>query len=114
MPHRPPLAGRREASRPSWHHERKSRHERGYGVAWDKLREQVMRRDLRLCQPCLRKDRVTAAHAVDHIKPKAKGGTDELTNLEAICRPCHLDKTLRDAGRRVKRPIGVDGYPIDD
>jgi 5-methylcytosine-specific restriction protein A len=55
---------------------------------------------------------VTPAHAVDHITPKAKGGTDDLHNLQAICRACHLDKTLRDNGRRVKRRIGVDGWPI--
>jgi 5-methylcytosine-specific restriction protein A len=114
MPHKPPVAGYKSAPRQVWQHKRTSRHARGYGTAWEHLRKEVMQRDKGLCQPCLRKNRVTAAAAVDHIKPKAKGGTDDLTNLEAICRPCHLDKTLRDAGRRVKRRIGVDGYPIDD
>jgi 5-methylcytosine-specific restriction protein A len=73
-----------------------------------------MRRDLALCQPCLKEGRTTAAHAVDHIKPKAKGGTDDLGNLQAICRSCHFDKTLRDQGRRRKRRIGIDGWAIDD
>jgi 5-methylcytosine-specific restriction protein A len=114
MPHKPPIAGYRSAPRQVWQHKRTSRHARGYGTSWDKLREEVMRRDHRLCQPCLRKNRVTAAHAVDHIKPKAKGGADELTNLQAICRACHLSKTLEDCGRRVRRRIGVDGYPIND
>jgi 5-methylcytosine-specific restriction protein A len=113
MPERPPIVSQR-APRKAWQHERKSRHERGYGMTWERLREQVMRRDMRLCQPCLRKNRVTPAHAVDHIIPKAKGGTDDLDNLQAICRSCHLDKTMRDNGRRAKRRIGVDGYPVDD
>ena len=55
-----------------------------------------MQRDKRLCQPCLAKGKVTAAYAVDHVQPKANGGTDKLTNLQAICRSCHATKTLAD------------------
>lgn len=98
----------------AWKHTRESRHARGYGTAWDRIRKEVMQRDQRLCQPCLKNNRATAAHAVDHIIPKAKGGTDDLSNLQAICRACHLDKSLRDQGRRRKRPIGLDGWPIND
>lgn len=97
----------------TWQHKRSSRHERGYGSAWDRLRKEVMARDMRLCQPCLKDDRVTAAHAVDHIKSKASGGTDDLDNLQAICRSCHLDKTMRDCGRRRKPSIGADGWPME-
>lgn len=89
-----------------------SRHERGYGREWTRLRQQVMTRDKRLCQPCLRNDRVTPATEVDHVKPKAKGGTDDMSNLQAICSPCHTEKGLRDEGKRVKATIGVDGWPI--
>lgn len=101
-------------TRAAWDHAGKSRQARGYGAAWDRLRKEVMKRDKGLCQACLRYDRVTAAHAVDHIHPKAKGGSDDLANLEAICRPCHIDKTMRDNGRRtkLKRPIGQDGWPL--
>lgn len=88
-----------------------SRHARGYGTAWDKLRVFVLRRDVGLCQPCLRNNRTALANAVDHIVPKAKGGTDDMENLEAICGPCHHDKTLRDEGKRVKAKTGLDGWP---
>ncbi len=88
-----------------------SRHERGYGTAWDKLRKLVLQRDKHLCQPCQRARRVTPATQVDHITPKAKGGTDELTNLQSICAPCHEAKTLEDEGKRPKVEIGVDGWP---
>ena len=101
-------------TRPAWDHTRQSRHARGYGSQWDKLRAEVMTRDMRLCQPCLKDDRVTAAHAVDHITPKAKGGTDDLANLQAICRRCHLDKTLRDNGKRKRVTIDVTGWPVED
>src|SRR5690349_4431915 len=101
--------------REAWDHAGRSRHERGYGTAWEKLRLVVLERDQRLCQPCLKQDRVSPAHAVDHIKPKAQGGTDDLDNLQSICRTCHQDKTLNDQGRqsRPKLHIAADGWPID-
>lgn len=72
---------------------RGSRHERGYGTAWDKLRKVVLQRDRGLCQPCLQAGRVTVATHVDHVVPKSQGGTDDESNLRAICRPCHQAKT---------------------
>jgi 5-methylcytosine-specific restriction protein A len=61
----------------------------------------------------LQEGRVKAANAVDHIKPKAKGGTDDLANLQGICRACHLNKSLTDQGYRRKRAIGLDGWPVE-
>lgn len=71
--------------------------QRGYGAFWRRLRAQVLDRDQGLCQPCLKAGRVTAAREVDHIKAKARGGTDELANLQAICLPCHRAKTARES-----------------
>src|SRR5262245_23908439 len=76
---------------------RGSRQARGYGAAWTRLRATVMRRDGYLCQPCRRVERLTPADEVDHVVPKAQGGSDDLTNLEAICTPCHKAKTQREA-----------------
>jgi len=51
----------------------------------------VLRRDP-LCRAC--------GHAisteVDHIVPKARGGTDEESNLQGLCSACHAAKTARD------------------
>ena len=92
-----------------------SRHERGYGAAWVKTRALVLSRDMHLCQPCLVKGRPTPADQVDHITSKAKGGSDDLENLQAICHDCHKAKTADEAaeaqGRRVKQRIGIDGWP---
>lgn len=33
------------------------------------------------------------AFEVDHIKPRAKGGTDDLENLQALCTACHAVRT---------------------
>ncbi|AAL40344.1 putative bacteriophage protein gp82 [Burkholderia pseudomallei] len=75
---------------------RGNRHARGYGTAWDKIRQRILRRDSGLCQPCLQAGRVTVATAVDHVISKARGGTDHDENLQAICRDCHAAKTARE------------------
>lgn len=90
---------------------RTSRHERGYGTAWDKIRIIVLRRDKGLCQECLHHNRTELATQVDHKTPKAKGGTDELDNLQALCGSCHEAKTAADNGRRARQTIGPDGWP---
>lgn len=95
-----------------------SRHERGYGTEWVKARARVLKRDMHLCQPCRQAGRLTEAKAVDHIKPKAKGGTDDDDNLQAICTDCHADKTTREAaeaqGRTYRKRVRFDakGFPI--
>ena len=71
-----------------------------------------MLRDSGLCQLCAAAGRVQLAHEVDHITPKAKGGTDEEGNLQALCSPCHQRKTIEETGRKVRPSIGADGWPI--
>ena len=97
-----------------------SRHERGYNSAWDRIRLQALKRDCYLCQECMRQGRLTPLavkprdHAVDHIVPKVRGGTDDLTNLESLCAdPCHAAKTARDEGWNRAKTIGNDGWPAD-
>lgn len=65
-----------------------------------------MRRDKYLCQPCMNSDRVMPAVAVDHIVPKAEGGTDADENLQAICKPCHKWKTENESKRARARGRG--------
>lgn len=89
-----------------------SRHARGYGAAWDKLRKQILERDKYLCQACLASNRPTSAKHVDHKIPKSKGGTDDPDNLQSLCVPCHDAKTLADKGNKVKAAFGADGWPI--
>ena len=95
-----------------------SRHERGYGKQWTKTRDLVMARDLNLCQPCLAKGRPTPAKEVDHILSKRKGGTDEHSNLQAICTGCHAEKTKQESAEarggtyRQRWATGPDGWPV--
>lgn len=83
------------------------------GRPWRRKREAILVRDCGLCQPCKRKGLITAAVEVDHIRNKARGGTDDDANLESICSECHEAKTLREAGgtARIKVTIGADGWP---
>lgn len=85
------------------HQKGKTASQRGYGSRWRKLRQAVMERDRWLCQACKRRGRVTPAAMVDHIVPKAEGGGDSPENLEALCRPCHQDKTQQEARRGRQR-----------
>ena len=84
----------------SWnrYHNGKTRHERGYGNKWDKLRKQILQRDEGLCQACYKHGVYTPATAVNHIIPKARGGTDRADNLQAICNTCHKAKTALEGG----------------
>lgn len=54
---------------------------------WRKLRLTILKRDYYTCAYC-----GGEANAVDHIVPRAKGGTDEPTNLVAACTPCNTRK----------------------
>lgn len=85
-----------------WEHGRPNSAARGYGHRWRRLRELVLARDGKLCQVCLAGNKLTPAHGVDHIIPRARGGKDELENLRAICKDCHDRKSGRE-GREARR-----------
>ncbi|RTY53652.1 HNH endonuclease [Pantoea sp. YU22] len=74
--------------------------QRGYGTDWNKLRPIILKRDKGLCQACLRDGIVRSAKTVDHIVPKAHGGSDLPSNLQALCWPCHKAKTARERLQR--------------
>ena len=76
-----------------------SRHQRGYGTIWDKLRKVILARDCGLCQECLRNGVVTPGNIVDHIQSKSEGGSDDPENLRVICKRCHDLKTATESAR---------------
>lgn len=46
---------------------------------------------------------------VDHIIPKADGGTYAYENLQALCRTCHLNKTRKEnKGRHIMSNVTQD------
>ena len=56
-----------------------------------KLRHQVFQRDCYRCRECGATNKQTRLH-VDHIKPVAKGGTNDLSNLQTLCEACNRAK----------------------
>lgn len=73
------------------------------GRPWRRKRDAVMARDQYLCQPCKAEGRLRQADEVDHVVPRAEGGTDADDNLQAICTDCHLVKTKEEAARGANR-----------
>lgn len=71
-----------------------SRHEHGYDSKWEKTtRIRILKRDDYLCQICAKSGVWTKATDVDHITPKSRGGGDEDSNLQSLCKRCHRKKT---------------------
>ena len=46
------------------------------------------------CRSCNKM--LDASYEIDHIIPLYKGGTNDLNNLQALCRNCHGQKTIND------------------
>lgn len=99
MPNRPPRFDRRNGrpapERKPWATTTTPRRERGYGPEWDVLRAQVLREEP-TCRLCRENRRIVPSTTVDHIVPKARGGTNDRPNLQALCLPCHKSKTARE------------------
>ena len=63
---------------------------RGYDEAWHKLRTEYLREHPN-CVMC-----GEASTDVHHILPRNKGGTDDWSNLEALCHVCHSRITQKE------------------
>ena len=66
-----------------------------------------------LCRDCKAKGIYTLAVTPDHIIPLAKGGTDTDDNIRCLCGPCHDRRTAEQFGHKVRRQVGVDGWPAE-
>lgn len=77
------------------------------------IRASVLRAEP-LCMHCKAAGRINLASEVDHIKPLAKGGTDDPKNLQGLCKEHHAVKSARDEGKARRPAIGVDGWPLAD
>jgi 5-methylcytosine-specific restriction endonuclease McrA len=79
---------------------------------WQLRRIRVLRRDGYRCQA---QDSLGArcyrpANQVDHIKPHSAGGTDDLDNLQALCRWHHAQKSSAE-GHAAQRPRPTQRNP---
>lgn len=72
---------------------------------WHKRRARVLRRDQRRCQYARTDGGVCGAdaNAVDHVIAYSEGGSDDESNLRAICDAHHHRKTGQEAQRAIER-----------
>ncbi len=66
--------------------------QRGYGGRWQRVRLNYLRMHP-LCVCCHEAGRVEPATDVHHLIPKRSGGSDEDSNLQALCHACHSKVT---------------------
>lgn len=90
---------------------------RGYGKRWQRIRAGHLKREP-VCRSCLARGVINAGTKgapleVDHITPRSQGGSDDDSNLQSLCKPCHSAKTL--AEQRMGRGGGnLQGRPGGD
>jgi 5-methylcytosine-specific restriction endonuclease McrA len=77
--------------------------ERLRGRPWDRIRQQVFKRDNYLCVECLGRGHIELAKEIDHLIPVCDGGGNNMENLIAICKACHRKKTDRENEVRNKK-----------
>ncbi|WP_458718318.1 HNH endonuclease [Pseudomonas gregormendelii] len=70
------------------------------GRPWRRKRAAILLRDEYTCQAC---GVITLQLEVDHIINRARGGSDEEDNLQALCVPCHKDKTAAESAEGAGR-----------
>jgi 5-methylcytosine-specific restriction enzyme A len=59
------------------------------------VRTYILQRDRQQCRQC----GTSSPLEIDHIIPLAVGGTNDLSNLQVLCRPCNRQKKHRLNGR---------------
>ncbi len=91
-----------QAAQPGRDEVRLSSNERGYGATWQRLRLIVLARSPLCADPFYehtKRHEIVIATDVDHIVPRAAGGQDTESNLQALCHACHSHKTaLQSSG----------------
>lgn len=70
---------------------RKNRKESPFDEEWLNIRTRVLKRD---CYKCVNCGKTGSELHIHHIIPKARGGSNKLSNLVSLCKTCH---SIQDA-----------------
>ncbi len=71
------------------------------GRAWMEKRKRVALRHSYRCAGCGRL-LLPRQWECDHIVPREQGGSNDESNLQSLCVPCHQAKTAREAEARAR------------
>ena len=79
-------------------------------IRFDKeFRNNIYVKQKKCCQLC--KEALKLSHfEIDHIKALANGGTNDIKNLQILCKGCHYTKTKEEAEEGWVRSCFV--YPL--
>lgn len=76
-----------------------------------RLRFEVFRRDNFQCRYCGAKPPETELR-IDHVTPKALGGSDEASNLATACHPCNAGKSSMPADAAIVADVSEDAIRL--
>ena len=67
---------------------------------WELNKDKYLERECNVCKCCLKKQ----PFEIDHIRALSNGGTNEMKNLQPLCKACHLVKTSdeHEQGKYIK------------
>lgn len=103
MPTQPPrfrLPGQRE--RKPWQPAPVYVDQRKRGRAGMRERAQVKAEEP-FCRECLKHGKRVATDVIDHIVPLSEGGSDERSNKQGLCDPCHDAKSKAERAAALRR-----------
>ena len=102
--HRPATASHAKPAQP-----RPTSTQRGYDRRWARLARWYRSRHPLCADPFgLHEGGAVAGEHVDHVVPQSQGGTNEVSNLQTLCRHCHARKSvLFDGGFGRARQVAV-------
>ncbi|MCL2163733.1 MAG: DEAD/DEAH box helicase family protein [Oscillospiraceae bacterium] len=67
----------------------------------EEMKRQVFARDNYICLCCGKERRRGVRLNVDHIRPVSMGGTNDISNLQTLCRLCNTKKSVNEINFRV-------------
>ena len=93
---------RKEARRQYDQYERAADVHKKYGRSWKRVRNSYIK-EHPFCEECFKDGKMVLAEEVHHILPVSRGGTNEVSNLMALCQSCHTKMHIQFGDRKAYR-----------
>lgn len=76
-----------------------------YGSNWQRIRKMFVARHP-FCEECLKKNKYVPVQDVHHIVPLSRGGTNDFSNLQSLCKSCHNRISIKMGDRFPQKKMG--------